>query len=227
MTDEPADDTTDNVAVDVEALLRELTADDLVGAEAPPPSVWAGIQARIEVPDDATGQAAPATPVTSLVEHRGRRPVAPRWLVAAAAAIVVTGAVAVVLATSRGDADDRVVATAQLTWDPAAFDPSGADATATAELVRGDDGYELVLTDAELPAQPAADLELWLISTDAEGTITDVQPVSLVDPTSPGTYPVPADLDPDTYTVVDISIEPRDGDESHSGNSILRGELGA
>jgi hypothetical protein len=42
-----------------------------------------------------------------------------------------------------------------------------------------------------------------------------------------GTFVVPADLDPDTYTVVDISIEPRDGDEAHSGRSVLRGELQA
>ena len=94
--------------------------------------------------------------------------------------------------------------------------------------MQGDDGYELVLTDARLPTGTVdADLELWLISTDAAGEITDVQPVSLVDPTAPGTYAVPADLDPDTYTVVDISIEPRDGDEAHSGDSILRGELQA
>jgi hypothetical protein len=51
--------------------------------------------------------------------------------------------------------------------------------------------------------------------------------VSLVDPAAPGTYAVPADLDPDTYSVVDISIEPRDGDDAHSGRSILRGQLSA
>lgn len=64
-----------------------------------------------------------------------------------------------------------------------------------------------------------------MISTDEAGAITDVQPVSLVDPTSPGTYAVPPGLDPDVYTVVDISIEPRDGDAAHSGRSILRGGL--
>ena len=36
---------------------------------------------------------------------------------------------------------------------------------------------------------------------------------------------VPAELDPDVYSIVDISIEPRDGDEQHSGRSILRGAL--
>ena len=36
---------------------------------------------------------------------------------------------------------------------------------------------------------------------------------------------VPAELDPDVYSIVDISIEPRDGDAAHSGRSILRGTL--
>ena len=71
-----------------------------------------------------------------------------------------------------------------------------------------------------------ADLELWLIAAQPDGSL-DVQPVALVDAGSPGTYDVPADLDPDTYSIVDISIEPRDGDEAHSGRSILRGELPA
>jgi len=32
-------------------------------------------------------------------------------------------------------------------------------------------------------------------------------------------------LDPDVYSIVDIGIEPRDGDVAHSGRSILRGTL--
>lgn len=224
MTDEPADHTIHD-ELDVEELLRGLTADDLTATEPPPPSVWAGIQARIAADEEPVAGGAA---VTSLDERRARRFGVPGRLAAAAAAVVVIVAGAVVLAT-RGD-DDELVASARLRWDPAdpAFDPLGADATATAELVRRDGGYALVLTDADLPAEAEteADLELWLISTDPAGTITDVQPVSLVDPASPRTYLVPPGLDPDTYTVVDISIEPRDGDAAHSGNSILRGTLG-
>jgi anti-sigma-K factor RskA len=224
MSDEPADhthddhlDDLDDDLLDVEVLLRSLTEDDLTAPEPPPPSVWAGIERELRASGDLT--------VTSLAEHRARRKGPYRMLAAAAAVVVVAGAVAVV--ATRGGDDTDVVATAQLTWDET-WDPLGSDATATAELVQADDGYELVLSDARLPTGAVdADLELWLISTDAAGAITDVQPVSLVDPTAPGTYAVPADLDPDTYTVVDISIEPHDGDEAHSGNSILRGELQA
>jgi Anti-sigma-K factor rskA len=232
MSDETADNTFDQDLLDVELMLRSLTLDDLGAPEAPPASVWAGIQSELAASGDLTSAAATlptvvhhSGSVASLDAHRERRAVRYRFLAAAAAVVLVTGAVAVV-ATRGGDA--QVVATAQLAWDPVNFNELGADATATAELVQGDDGYELVLTDARLPTGTAdADLELWLISTDAAGEITDVQPVSLIDPTSPGAYAVPADLDPDTYTVVDISIEPRDGDEAHSGDSILRGELQA
>ena len=227
MSDEPADNPLDDDLLDLEQLLRSLTVDDLTVAAAPPASVWAGIRSELVASGDLTSAPAATQPsVASLTEHRARRIAPTRLLAAAAAVVVVAGAVAVV--ATRGGDDAEVIATAQLIWDPVNFDERGADAAATAELVQRDDGYELVLSDAQLPTGAVdADLELWLISTDADGEITDVQPVSLVDPSAPGTYAVPADLDPDTYTVVDISIEPRDGDEAHSGNSILRGELQA
>ena len=41
----------------------------------------------------------------------------------------------------------------------------------------------------------------------------------------PGTYEVPADIDPELFPVVDISIELDDGDPTHSGDSVVRGEL--
>ena len=119
---------------------------------------------------------------------------------------------------------EAVVARADLAFDPDAFDPLGADATATVQLVERDGGYEIVIDDAQLPSvAEEADLELWLIEADATGSIVDVAPVSLVSGT--GAYAVPESLDVSTHRIVDISIEPRDGDEAHSGRSILRGTL--
>lgn len=211
MSDTPLFGPDEDVA-DIETLLRELETSD-VELTPPPTDVWDGIEAAIR--DDVS-----AAPVVSLASRRAR--FAPALLAAAAAiAVIVAGAVVV---TQRGS-DDMVVATAELAYDPVAFDPLGADAEATARLVEREGGFEIRLDDATLPDPADNDLELWLISTDEDGAITDVQPVSLVDAATPGTYAVPAALDPDVYTVVDISVEPRDGDEAHSGRSILRGVL--
>lgn len=211
MSDTPLFGPNDEVD-DIEALLRELETSD-IDLTPPPADVWQGIEAAIR--DDASA--------ASVVTLRSRRPrFTPALLAAAAAvAIVVAGAVVV----TQRSSDDVVVATAQLAYDPDAFDPLGADAAATARLVERDGGFEIRLDDATLPDPADNDLELWLISTDADGEITDVQPVSLVDAATPGTYAVPAALDPAVYTIVDISVEPRDGDEAHSGRSILRGTL--
>ena len=133
---------------------------------------------------------------------------------------------AVVVAAGRGN-PEAVVATAVLTHDAATFDPRGAGSTATAHLLERDGHYEIELSDAALPTVADDDLELWLIEPDAEGKPVDVAPVSLINAAKPGVYAVPAGLDPSSHYVVDISIEPRDGDTAHSGQSILRGPLEA
>jgi anti-sigma-K factor RskA len=92
-------------------------------------------------------------------------------------------------------------------------------------LVRQGDHYEIRLTDTELPALADDDLELWLIEPDAAGAPLDVAPVAVVDRAGSGSYRVPSNLDPASHYIVDISIEPRDGDAAHSGRSILRGAL--
>jgi anti-sigma-K factor RskA len=215
MTDRPGrgDHVDDNG--EIEALLREIDPAEL-DLVAPPPDVWDGIASEIGL--EPVGESAGAT-VVSLDRRRARfvRPLV------AAAAIAVLAAGAVVVSSIR-DNDDEVVATARLAFDPTAFDPIGADATAQAQLVEHEGRFEIRLADASLPDPAGNDLELWLIAARDDGTL-DVQPVALVDPDDPGTYAVPAGLDPEVYSIVDISIEPRDGDVAHSGRSILRGDL--
>lgn len=40
-----------------------------------------------------------------------------------------------------------------------------------------------------------------------------------------GSFAVPADVDTDQFSVVDVSQEPTDGGTEHSGDSIVRGQL--
>jgi len=197
---------------DVEALLRELDADDLRLA-APPESVWTGISEAI---------AADPAPVVALESRRAHRR---SWILAAAAAVVLIVGVGVIAIANRGDSD-AVVSSAVLVHDPATFDPLGADAAATAKLLDRDGRLEIELTDTTLPSLSGDDdLELWLIEPDSAGNPVDIAPVALIEASDPGTYRVPDGIDPSSHFVVDISIEPRDGDAAHSGRSILRGAL--
>jgi anti-sigma-K factor RskA len=210
----------------VEALLAQLDVEDLEPV-APPATLWASIERQLaDLPDDRAerrdDESADAAGATVHSIARRRRSVG-TWVMAAAAAVavVIAGTIIVV-----GDGtDEPVVAAAVLTFDPAAFDPRGADASAQARLVDRDGTYTIQLVDTQFPELGEDDLELWLIQPDAAGAPVDVAPVSLIDPDGDGVYEVPAGLDPTTHFVVDISIEPRDGVATHSGQSILRGAL--
>jgi len=216
----------------VEDLLRELPTES-VPLEEPPPALWDRIVDELDgaapahalsTADEPIEAAAGSTaPVVDLDSRRRR--LGPMLLAAAAAlALVVAGAV--IISNRSGD-DTTVVATAELSYDET-FDELGVSAVAGAELVENDDGTaEIRIVGASLPSptDEPADLELWLIEPDADGSVADLVSLGLVDPARPGVYEVPAGYDPGTFFVVDISVEPRDGEPTHSGRSILRGAL--
>lgn len=227
----------DDDFADVEAILSELTAEDLE-LQAPPPELWTRIRAEADrIEGGGTGGGEPlagpghqarldeglSAPVLDLGVKR-RRP--PTWLLAAAAAVVLlVFGLGFVLFSDDGD-DTTVVASAELTYDPDAFDPLGADAAATASLVEDHEDYRIQLVDRQLPDPTGedADLELWLLEVDETGAVADLVSLGLV-AEGEAVFAVPPGHDPAVYSVVDISVEPRDGDRSHSGRSILRGEL--
>ena len=153
-----------------------------------------------------------------------RRPA--QWVALGVAAAVVAAAVVVPTVLLTRDDPAAVVASASLAYDAQNFDALGATARAGADLVADGDEHRVVLVDAALPAPEAgADLEVWLIRPDAEGNVADLVSLGVVDPADPADLDVPAGYDPSAYFVVDISVEPRDGDAGHSGRSILRGPL--
>lgn len=223
MSDTPLFGPDDDVD-EIESLLRDIEPSDLE-ITAPPSDVWDGIEAALDADATTTATTTTTTTITTTIAADNVVPLGTRFrtaILAAAAAVALIAVGAVVLSSIGGDGD-TVLASATLVHE-ADFDPLGADASATAQLIEQDGGFEIRLDDASLPDPAANDLELWLIAVGDDGAL-DVQPVSLVDPTSPSTYAVPDGLDPDVYSIVDISIEPRDGDEAHSGRSILRGSL--
>ena len=200
----------------IEALLRDLDAAELELID-PPEDVWEGIESAVQAAEDAPG-------AVIALEFRRRR--VWRIMLSAAAALVLVAAGVAAAVTLTRDDPARVIASAELAYDPASFDELGAQARAGAELIAEDDRHSIKIVDALLPSPEAgADLEAWLIQPDEQGNVAALVSIGLVDPGDPGPLDVPVGYDPSAYFVVDISIEPRDGDAGHSGRSILRGPL--
>jgi hypothetical protein len=186
---------------------------------APPPAVWAGIAAETGVN--------PALVPTSLDARRAARAEAPagadhepaprsrRTIFLVAASIVGlllgVGGTLAWQAADNGGAD--VLASASLAPLP---DKIG---NGRAEVVDTSSGRELDLT-IDTASPPDAFLQVWLLSPDA----TKMVPVGVIAGSS-GHWPLPAGVTLADYPVVDVSIEPYDGNPLHSTNSVVRGTL--
>jgi anti-sigma-K factor RskA len=199
----------------LERLLREMEEKDLELLE-PPPEIWQGIESTLAAGKDAQAAVVPIAP---------RRRSLRRAYLGAAAVVVAAVVGMVAFGTMREDADG-ILATATLAYDPVIFDSLGATAAAGANLVSEDGRLTVKLIDVVLPSPEVGnDLEVWLIQPDGEGNVVDLVSLGVVSPTNPEGLEVPPSHDPAVYFIVDISVEPRDGDTGHSGRSILRGAL--
>lgn len=179
----------------------ELTRND----PATDPAAWAAIEARLGPIPTPQAEAAPVT--------TARRAVA-WWPTAAAAAVaLVVGVATGSLLTSVGtDATPTTLATVELA-------PLTDDAApTTAQLVDGPDGRTI---DLDLSALPATDgfHEVWLLDP-ATGALVSLGPAR-----ADSTYVVPDTVDLVQLPVLDVSVEPHDGDPAHSGASVLRGDV--
>ncbi len=210
----------DRGLVDIEQLLRSVDPDDVTRID-PPADLWSAIQAETTGIDGSAVDPIEDDVVVSLAAERRRRLSAVGATLVAAAAVL---ALIIGVVVTRDGGTTRLAET-QLAFDADAFDPLGAEASAAASLIDDDGTLKIELEDATLPDAADADLEIWLIKPDADGNPADLVSLGLVDASDPGGFTVPAAFDPDEYFVVDISIEPRDGDAAHSGRSILRGAL--
>lgn len=125
----------------------------------------------------------------------------------AAAAIAVIAGTALLL---NGDRSEQIAFVD--------LDPLIDEGAATAELVDRGDRFELRVA-VEGVAPEGEYLELWLINSEIS------QLVSFGPIEDGGTYTLPEGLDPADFPVVDVSVESFDGDPTHSGQSVFRGEF--
>lgn len=211
---------TDDDVERIESLLRDLGPEDSELLR-PPDVLWERIDAAVHEADSVSASG----DVVQMMRPQRSRWIVPGIAAAAAAVVLLVAAVAVV--SGNGD-PDPVVARAELSYDPVAFDELGRSAMADAELIEGDDGrYRLRIVESSLPSADAegADLELWLIQPDDDAQPVDLVSLGVLDPGDSGDFDIPPEYDPADFYVVDISVEPRDGVAAHSGRSILRGGL--
>ena len=192
----------------------------LGGAHHSKPSMLVGLE-----PGPASEHGVPADPGPAVVDlsiARQARRVRSGWATGIAAAVLVFVAGAATLGRLPGQTDggrllaDAEVANAGL---PVAFDGAG-----TASLrSNGDDLYlELGLPSLPPVGENDAYYEVWMIDSNTEGMVS-LGGVSTGQETV--RIDLPDNIDHHRFPVVDISIEPLDGDPTHSGQSVLRGVL--
>lgn len=199
---------------------------------APPPHLWDRIADEVkalggqpEAPAPApaapasAGPAsmaptAPTAPVVSLLARRRTRFVLAAAAVAAVLILVV--GVAVNLRRNNG-ATTEVVARAVLTGE--GLDPGGSS-TGSARLVRSAGVWKVDIDADDLPPlAPDTFYEAWLLGS----TPGKLQSLGTLD--GDGGFVVPAGLELEAFPLVDVSIEPLDGNPAHSTKSVLRGRL--
>jgi hypothetical protein len=199
---------------------RSLTGEDAL-VDVPPPDVWDAIAARTWHLA-ASDTVAPALAARQADDEDGGR-ARWLWLAAAAAVAVVVAGFTVGVWSRDADPGRRLLASARLDpldgGDPVG--PVGPVGPVDAELVESDDGLllDLRLADADLPTPDGHFYEVWLVDPAGRGTI------SLGPARDDDTYSVPADLDHHDFAVVEVTVEPTDGDPAPSGVTVLRGTL--
>lgn len=212
---------------------------DMGGLEAPPERVWQGILRDIASADTgedarpsglATDAAAPAAqsvtdgaapaprdpspPTRARARTSGARAGRSRMFFTLAASIAVL-LVIVGIGFAVRPAPPVELAAATLE----AF-PQHPGASGTAVVVETD-GTQRVRVSVDA-ADTSADgfREVWLITADASALVS----LGMLEG-SEGEFAIPDGIDIGEYVLVDVSLEPTDGDPTHSGDSIVRGEL--
>lgn len=178
--------------------------------ESPPDDLWDRISTAAGAPTVVAPVHDLASARQAAAGRQGRSTGPLTWVLAAAAAVAVI-AVGGWLVSSSED-QPTVVASSSL-------DQLQDVGEGTAELVDRDGSLQLRLDTSGIQAGDDDFLEVWVIDPEVS------QLVSLGPLREDGLYDLPPGLDPEAFPIVDVSVEPIDGDPTHSGDSLLRGQL--
>ncbi|MFW2381743.1 MAG: anti-sigma factor [Acidimicrobiales bacterium] len=188
---------------------------------APPPEVWHGIQRQLDADLVLDTHVSPKLAqtdnvVTSLDHHRRKRRPAGILLGAVAASVVAAIAIGSVLRNNTTIVGEVELATLN----------DDVSSLGTATIVEAD-GVTRLDIDFDTGLVGAEDTyELWIIDTD----INEMHSLGEIVSTGVGdqrSYEIPPGVDIRDFPIVDISLEPNDGNPAHSGDSHFRGVLDA
>jgi len=188
-------------------------------AQVPADAIWRSIQGQLASPAPApaiTEVAAEPPPSSPTVTELPRRTPRPRsWLLVAAAAVVglIIGIGVTTVAVREG---------VDVTSSTALNALPGQSGQGTAEVV-SDRGRPELRVQIDAPPTPDRYREVWLINTDGQRMYT----LGVLPDDGRASYPLPPELagQLEGFTIVDVSIEPYDGNPAHSRESQVRGTL--
>ncbi len=195
---------------EVADLLR-LGPSDVVD-ERPSMALWNSIEAELvssPAPADGGGVLGSDVAEVTSLEGRRRRSEFSAVVVGIAAALLL---VALPLGLAYRSSNSGPDSSAEL------LALEGFDGSGLAEL----DGRRLTVDTSGLTASDDAFYELWLLDLE-NGDLNDLRSLGVIE--ADGTFVIDEGIDLSEFNVVDISLEPADGNPDHSGDSLLRGEL--
>ena len=187
---------------------------------APPARVRDRVLDEVRGNEATTATPSPVPLHDAQARREARRRRVPVWAAGLAAGVALVAGLGLGRLVSDGgtdpgpEASEAVVAATDLT----ALDSSAARGVASA--VRTDDTITLRVQARELGDEDGFH-EVWLINVDG----TRMVALGVLAAGDAGEFQVPRGLLDEGYRIVDISVEPDDGDPTHSGVSLARGEL--
>lgn len=156
------------------------------------------------------------TRITDELDAGEQRRFRSRTLAAAAAVAAVAGAGIGVGATLVATDEETPATPTAIRLEPLA----GKSGAGSAGIVQGSGGEQLKVSASGLAAGSGF-YEVWLINTDGKRMVS----LGVLNPQADGTFQIPTGATAQGYRIVDISLEPEDGNPEHSHDSLIRGTL--